>query len=183
MDDKQLAILLGAAPAPIHSAVVEKTLALLDLFCDKTGKEIPLPSFSYDLRGKRAGQADLANHKITLNIELLLDPEHYDEQINQTLGHELAHLIHYKLFPGDREWHGPRWKYVMTLLDLDPEMYHNMPVKPMRKTRKFRYYCPCGNIYRIGLNRHKKIQSGRDFECTNCHTLCYDMDWEEETES
>lgn len=80
------------------------------------------PTVSFDLRGTTAGEAYGPKNHIRLNGQLL--NENIDEFIEQTVGHEWAHLAARNLHgPGIRS-HGPEWKGVMIKLGLDPARCH-----------------------------------------------------------
>jgi SprT protein len=173
MDDPNLlALLTGIPPQELQNAVIEVVGHYNDLACGLFGRSFPFPTVSFGLRGKTAGQAAVRDNHIKLNLELLLNPATREQILEQTVPHEVAHLIHHQLYPRDREWHGNRWKFIMREFGLTPDRCHTMPVKPARKTRKFEYDCPCGAPHRnVGLNKHRKIQAGEEYVCKYCRGL------------
>ena len=175
---------LAGKPAPqLDLKVKDQIHSYITLASTLWGREFRLPTVSYDLKGHTAGYAKPSTNHIQLNISLLLNPDTQEEMLNQTLPHEIAHLIHKQLYPNDRAWHGKNWQYIMVRLGLNPERCHDMPTKPARKTRKFEYTCyACGKTYTVGLKRHNGIQNDRrTFYCRNDHNFLYNMDWKEIT--
>lgn len=105
------------------------------------------------------GRVPFGVYEISLNIPLLAvnnDPD----QIDQTVGHEIAHLIAYKVY-GDRG-HGASWKKVMRYFGLAPERCHDMSKAATtvgKNTTIYVYRCTgCGKHVHLGAKRHKKQQ-------------------------
>lgn len=81
-----------------------------------------LPTVSFDLRGKTAGQAFPGHHHIRLNGQLLNEnPEHF---IQQTVGHEWAHLACHFQFGARVAAHGKEWRGIMAKLGIPPNRCH-----------------------------------------------------------
>lgn len=94
---------------------------------------MPAPTLSFDLRGTTAGQAFPTEHHIRLNGQLLNEnTEHF---IEQTLGHEWAHLAAQHLYGNKIRPHGNEWKQVMRNLGLDPARCHTYTTQRARKAR------------------------------------------------
>ena len=85
---------------------------------------------SFDLRGTTAGEAYPGKHHIRLNGQLL--NENTDDFIEQTVGHEWAHLAAANLHGPKIRAHGPEWKSVMTKLGLDPAKCHTYKTQKAR---------------------------------------------------
>lgn len=88
------------------------------------------PTVSFDLRGTTAGQAYPGKNHIRLNGQLL--NENIDDFIEQTVGHEWAHLAAANLHGQKIRSHGPEWKRVMQRLGLDPARCHTYTTKKAR---------------------------------------------------
>lgn len=70
-----------------------------------------------------AARAWLEEGKVDLCTRLLR--RYPDEFFTQTLPHELAHIVAYRVF-GYTGAHGVPWKKVMRALGLEPRIYHSM---------------------------------------------------------
>lgn len=136
------------------------------------------PTVSYDLRGTTAGRAYDAKWLIKLNAVLLM--ENVDEMVNDTVPHELAHLLDGKLHPETRNsrvsvtrtgqvrrtkrsLHGPTWKSIMRVLGVNPERTHSMDTTRarVRQTTRYPYICKCcTSEVLMGPKQHKRAQQG-----------------------
>lgn len=162
MDQSDLMRLAGMTPPGIQEEISNK----LQECADMLNYAYTIPTVSYDLRGKTAGWAHYTKNHIQLNIDLLWTDR--EQMINQTLPHEFAHIVSYKWYGNNGRGHGSYWKHTMRQLGLKPDRCHQMQTTPQRVTQKFDYHCDCRN-FKIGLNRHKKMQSAKaKYYCKDC---------------
>lgn len=106
--------------------------------------------------------------QIELNRDLL--DSHRDEQLGETLPHELAHCLTHQFSPGAKP-HGYEWKTWMAKLGRKPEVCHRMEQPHVRRNRQKRipYVCDCGKTYQFTTARHNKvIVDGRTYICKQC---------------
>ena len=124
-----------------------------------------LPTISFKLKGRRAGYVMPSSFKLALNNELL--HIYGDEFINDTPGHEAAHLIAYQVYGYMIEPHGKEWKKVMTdICGQNPSRCHNFEVKTRNE-----YICKCDKTIYISTTKHNRILRGNArFYCTTCKT-------------
>jgi SprT protein len=98
----------------------------------KFGCNLPIPvPLNFDLADRCPSAAGTANHKMMIEINMVLFRDNIDHILNETIPHEIAHLIHYDKF--DREGalahgHGAEWREVMRLLGKVPNKFHNLDV-------------------------------------------------------
>lgn len=139
---------------------------------------IPFPTVRYDLRGTTAGMAYYSQWMVKFNAILLI--ENFEEFLEDTVPHEIAHLITEKVYPEAhrRAWggksspHGDQWKSVMRVLGADPSRCHSYDVTNarVRETASYEYQCQCcGEILKMGPKRHAKEQMMPGFYT---HTSC-----------
>ena len=125
---------------------------------------------TFDLRGTSAGMAYWFSGKIRLNNGLLV-AHTLDEMLNQTLPHELAHIIAGRM-EGRKMGHGPRWRNIMRNLGLNPDRCHGMEVEHL-KTRRERSYpatCGCGDRT-LSIRRGNRMRrTGCTYRCGKCKT-------------
>ncbi len=92
--------------------------------------------------------------------------EHHDEIITRTLGHEIAHHYVFLYYPKAKQGHGPEFRKIMNILQLNCETYHSMQLQngPTKNTRtKTRYiYKTVTSGYEINLT-HKQHLNNQNF--------------------
>lgn len=120
---------------------------------------------SFDIKGGIAGQAHLnvrREYRVRLNSLLLHD--NFDEMLNQTLPHEMAHIIAFDKH-GD-VGHGNIWKNVMRGMGLRPDRTHRYN---MSKVRKHTLYCNC-RTHHVSTRMYNLVAKGQHRKCMACHT-------------
>lgn len=130
-------------------------------------RHFPLPQVSYQVKGLKAGVAYLQLWQIRFNPLLLL--ENTTTFIEQTVPHELAHLIVYACY-GDVRPHGKEWQFVMEqIFNVEAQIYHQFDVKNVQG-QTFIYRCDCQTHY-LSLRRHNKVlQQQSLYRCKQCHS-------------
>jgi len=132
----------------------------------------PLNSLTigYDLKGTTAGTANYYSKKVKFNKVLI--EENFEHFINDTIPHEVAHIVTYYFYGDNQTAHGKAWKYVMShVFGVKPERCHSLDTtnSRVRNTKKFIYTCPCNKTFNLSSNRHKKIQEwGFNRLCSTC---------------
>lgn len=132
------------------------------------------PRVSYTLRGTVGGMANLTTWTILVNSILLM--ENLEDYIENTIPHEVAHLIDYKVhgiqYKGRKQiQHGYTWQQVMRVFGCDPSRCHSYDVSraQVKKKAKYHYKCKgCAKDFFLGPVRHKKILGGAQYWCTRC---------------
>lgn len=142
--------------------VMEENWALLNR---ALGRNEPLPRLRFDLRGRCAGQALLQAWCVRLNQGLL--QTHGAAFIEDTLPHELAHLMAYACHGAGIRPHGAEWKRMMALLGRDPKVCHNYAVTPARRIKRHAYRCGCAE-HALSSIRHRRVQQGAVYLCRGC---------------
>lgn len=143
----------------------------------------PLPTIKYDLKGATAGTADSHTFPFpTIQLNSAFFENNKEDMLNNTVPHEVAHLVTDKIYGSNKKPHGPEWKYVMLVFGLEPKRCHAYDTSQIvkeRKTRKFIYYCRCFSGVTAGLNVHRKIQAQSGHKCKRCRKALRDCPWEE----
>lgn len=123
------------------------------------------PTIDYQVRGLKAGVAYLQQNRISLNRTLLMANQ--QAFIQQTVPHELAHLIVYQVF-GKVKPHGKEWQFVMEqLFNCPAQTCHQFDTSQVIG-KQFRYQCACQQ-HQLSIRRHNKIQRGQaDYRCKAC---------------
>ena len=125
------------------------------------------PKISIELNGGVGGIAYYRDNLIKYNPQLYVHNK--IDYINQTVPHELAHLIAHALFGYCIKPHGKEWKWVMAHLGLKPTRCHSydMTVLMGKYTRPFVYKCSCRE-FQLTKTLHNRIQAGNWRTCQKC---------------
>ena len=139
----------------------------------------------FDLSGTTAGTANPRNH--VLRFQPVLAAGHWDDFLDNTVPHEVAHLIDYdinnkleeqmlarsyaiermQMFGSRRKMpkrdiHGPSWKAVMRVLGInDAARCHQYDTTQVaRRKARHEYRCACGAVLSVGPEHHNAILRG-----------------------
>ena len=118
-----------------------KTAEYLVIANKHFGKEFDFPTIDFSLRGSCSGSMqttgrEFKNPYMKLNKAYFV--ENWDDMINKTIPHEIAHYVADKMFK-TRCHHDWRWKSIMVnVFKLSPERCHNYdtPSKDCQKQVK-----------------------------------------------
>lgn len=144
----------------------------------------PYPKFSFDLRGRAAGEAR-GGHSISLNMGFVA--RYADDMINQTVPHEIvhcwlyaigdpSHVVNYEqslsnfMYGGrrtKRSPHGQTFMYTLGTLGCRQERTHSFDVSEVVNGHKYGCGCP-GKVFVVSTRKHHIIQSGRSCWCRKC---------------
>lgn len=135
------------------------------------------PQIDCTLKGKCGGQYDPSKHSIRVNMVLF--SENYDDYIENTLPHEMAHAfqrhIHGRIDyrTGRRIMpHGREWKTIMYQFGKTPSTTHNYNVDNSTQrtvAREYVYSCNCRS-YDFTIIRHRRAQRQEGmYSCRKCN--------------
>ena len=145
---------------------IEQARALLEV----SARRLPVPTVAFDLRGRAAGQAIFARRsrdcRIRINAQLLAS--HPQEMLAETVPHEVAHVVIYRLYGRRAKPHGKEWKALMRAFGIEPAPCHTLPAEPTRQLKRYRYACACDEPAWLTSIRHKRAQQGTDYLCRRC---------------
>jgi predicted SprT family Zn-dependent metalloprotease len=145
------------------------------------GKDIPLIPLYFLACGGKAGY--FRQQFIAINPDYFTKPGGYEEMLNVTLPHEVAHYITRFLYGIDRKTvksHGWQWAQVMGWIGLPPTRCHQMDSEGIvnRHERPYKYQCGprCMVEHLFTARKHIKAQQlaklgGRNYYfCKKCRT-------------
>ena len=124
------------------------------------------PTVSFNLRGRVAGWAGCtlcrmtrtaSNFRLRFNCELI-EGKHFDDMVNNTVPHEIAHLVCYAR-PDLGSKHDAGWQRVCLALGGDGKRCHTYEVSP--RGGGFTYRATCGTVLTVSRQIHNKIQQGQ----------------------
>jgi SprT protein len=126
----------------------------------------PLPTIEFSEQlTSTAGKAYFGRNHIKLSTKLLkLNGEAF---VNDTPGHEAAHLISFKLYGRQGTGHGARWSSVMRAIGQTPTRCHSL-ITP-EKTNTVSASCSC-TTHQISTIRANRMRRGMTYVCRNCKT-------------
>lgn len=165
---------LVAVPGAVREQVLLKVAYYIALANALYRINVPVPTCSFDLRGRASGMAHYREHHIRFNPVLL--NENTEAFLAQTPGHEVAHLVTLFLHaPGRKRRpfslapHGPQWQEVMRDFGLQPRATHNFVIDNATiSTRLFAYRCSCPDkVFKFGPRKHANAKRAKYF-CRQC---------------
>lgn len=114
-----------------------------------------------DIRGKVAGQCRRRGSEYTLRFNMEALTKYYDEQVNSTLPHEVAHLV-CMIRPELGKNHDAGWQRVAIALgDVNAaERTHSMDLSAGKAKTEYEYNVN-GNTVMLGPKRHARTQRGQ----------------------
>ncbi|MEJ2316337.1 MAG: SprT-like domain-containing protein [Gammaproteobacteria bacterium] len=143
---------------------------------DALGCRLTLPDIHFDLQGRAAGQFCLRQNTLQLRFNSALFSRYFDENLAQTVPHEVAHYLVYVLFMKTRKKrvrpHGPEWQSMMRLLGATPETRHSFSLDgiPVRREQRFAWNCDC-RTHSIAKRTHLRMLRGEQRVCITCGSL------------
>lgn len=149
---------------PTRSEVEQKCHNLIAKGNAMFGTNVKLSSIAWDLRGRAAGWAMRSGlvYSVRFNLDAKrMDPTHF---FNETVPHEIAHLIVFELTLTGRSrdrGHGRDFKRVCRALGGTGERCHNIALPKARVHKKYKYTTDSGRTIEVGSAVHKKIQQGQ----------------------
>lgn len=150
-------------PEQLH-ARVEACYQLAETFFKR---RFARPEISFKLRGQKAGVAHLTENKLRFNPQLYRDNR--EDFLQQTVAHEVAHLIAHQLFGPRIQPHGEEWQLIMRgVYELPPHRCHSYDVQ-RRQVSRFIYRCNCPDgEFPFSTQRHALVAKGRRYYCRRC---------------
>ena len=130
-----------------------------------------MPQVAFDLRGQAAGQAVWrAGQPPLLRFNLAIARHYGDDFVNETVAHEVAHVVARHCHPGGRP-HGREWRAVMRQFGIrEPRRCHDYRdgSEAVRRQRRWLYECSC-RMHQLSTTRHRRIQAGLTvYHCRQC---------------
>ena len=153
------------------AAVAEQeTHALIEKSEQHFETAMPAIEIRFDLRGQAAGKVTFHRNSspiIHYNIALLI--ENKESFLNQTLPHEVAHIVARTLFGTGIKPHGPEWQSVMNLFGAKASRCHDYDTSRsrVRRLQRYSYRCSCGQ-HQLTSIRHFRILRGQSYFCRKC---------------
>jgi SprT protein len=143
--------------------------------------DLPMIPVLFDLKGRAAGMYRVHGRNRVIRYNPYLFAKYFDDNINTTVPHEVAHYVVDILYGAHRvRPHGAEWQQVMLALGAEPSVTgkYDLSGIPVRRQQRHSYRCAC-TMHKISTARHNKIQRGTaSYYCRNCKSQLTSTDTE-----
>jgi predicted SprT family Zn-dependent metalloprotease len=148
--------------------ITDKCNALIAVANDRLGITLPPIAISFRLRGTCAGMAKRRGTRYSMEFNgEMITREAFDHVINDTVPHELAHIVCFA-FPRFGKNHDGGWAHICRTLGGSGARTHNEDVV-YAKGRTFEYTSTTGHKHNVSEQRHRKIQAPGNYYVTYRH--------------
>lgn len=171
-------------PAPeLHAAAQDRLAALLGSTAQQLQAQghgpLPAPElrfFDHRLDAGRALPPARRGEAGVIELNSIYLRAHPAEMLDETLAHELAHLVVFhlsaqrRLRRRDVRPHGPLWQRIMReWFRVTPERTHSFDAAGIRvrRQRRWRYRCDC-RTHALSTVRHRRAEDGARYLCRAC---------------
>ncbi len=154
----------------LQERVTDRTARLLAEAADWLRIARPEVAVRFDLRGRAAGQARLAERGPALiRYNPVLLRAHPETFLTSTVPHEVAHLIAFARHGARIRPHGAEWVAIMRRFGAQPRRCHDYDVSGLktRQLRELDYHCACRG-HRLTSIRHHRVLAGQTYICRQC---------------
>ena len=136
--------------------------------------ELIVPEVRFDIDGAAWGYYMRRGKKRWIRYNPLLFSRYYEEGLNETVPHEVAHYVVDCIddsVAGKRSMpHGAEWKSVMKFLGVsNPRATATYDTSGLniRRQNRYVYRCGCRN-HELTTTRHKRVLRGQHYLCRVC---------------
>lgn len=137
---------------------------------ERTFDRIPV---LFDLKGRTAGMFKTIGDRRFIRYNPWIFAKYFEENLRDTVPHEVAHYIVHELHPYGRvKPHGRKWRRVMSLFGADPGVTFDLDLSdvPQRRQRTHPYRCNCAQLHQVSTTRHNRVQRGKGrYLCLTCN--------------
>ncbi len=145
---------------------------IIELYCQAERhllQRFKRPRILLNLKGESAGQAWPEKKLLRFNPVLLRENKvHF---LEQTVAHEVAHLLAHELFGSRIRAHGKEWQSIMIrVFGLSADRCHSYDTARSAR-RSFIYSCQCSDrTTALSTTRHNRASKGIVYLCTTCRS-------------
>lgn len=136
---------------------------------------MPMPAIELINRGTKGGSAHY--HKHVVKFHEILAKENPNE-FHNTIKHEIAHLIAFRMYGEKGKGHGKLFKSVFIKLGGNGKRTHSYKTSHLKQKytcRRYEYSCKCpGKFFWLSQQKHNQLVSNKkQWFCRKCHTLSF----------
>jgi SprT protein len=155
-----------------QTLVIQRSEEYLSLATELFATDFPTVDFRFDLPGGCAGMFKISQGQCLIRYNPWLFAKYFDDNLNETVPHEVAHYVVHQLYPRRRvRPHGEEWRSVMHGFGVEPRVTGSYDLSgiPQRRQKQFDYACKC-QVHQLGSRRHSTVQRGRgQYLCLRCN--------------
>jgi len=119
-------------------------------------------TISMNIRGRVGGRAYMNRDELFLDFNRVAILEHWEFMVDNTITHEIAHLIAFVSPHLRAKGHNRNWKYIDIQLGGTGNRTHPMPLAKVRKTTWYLYNV-AGKDIQMSAIRHKRLIAGKRY--------------------
>ncbi len=149
---------------------ISETQRLLHLATGHYNTSLPEVEIRFDLTGRAAGMIVFPPMgKAVIRYNWVLLCENSEPFIQQTVPHEVAHLVARTLYGSKIRPHGREWQEVMAFFGADVQRCHQFDTSrsARRRLQRFTYHCSC-TTHQLTSIRHRRALAGQVYRCRAC---------------
>jgi SprT protein len=125
----------------------------------------------FDLPGGSAGMFKVHGKSCWIRYNPWLFAKYFDDNLDGTVPHEVAHYIIHKVYDLRRvRPHGREWLALMHQFEADAAVTSDFDLTgiPQRRQRRFAYRCDCRS-HELSTRRHNTVLRGKGrYHCVKC---------------
>lgn len=159
--------------------VLERAAQCVRLANKAFGVDLPVPKIRFSVKGTAWGYYQRRGKKIEIRFNPLLFARYFQEGLQDTVPHEIAHYFVDAMYTGRPKPHGREWREVMHVFGIEnPRATSDYDTTGLgvRKQQRIKYRCSC-QTHEVSKTRHNRMLRGSKYQCISCHEelqLCLD---------
>ena len=155
----------------LQGRVIDRTQQYIRLASNLFDRPFCCIPVHFGLSGRAAGMYHVQNNQRLIRYNPYLFAKYFDDNLQQTVPHEVAHYIADMLYGiKNIRPHGREWRNIMHRFGVEARTTCDYDLQgiPQRPQRRFAYQCRCRH-YEITTRRHNMIRHGqRRYRCPAC---------------
>lgn len=124
----------------------------------------------FDLSGRSAGMFRVSGRQRVIRYNPWIFAKYFEENLHDTVAHEVAHYIIYEVFGPRAKSHGEEWQDLMICFGANPRATFDLDLSdiPQRRQTTHPYRCGC-QLHELSATRHNRIRRGQGrYHCRYC---------------
>lgn len=154
--------------------ITEETARYIVLANSLYQTNMPIIPVSFDLTGHTIGMYKVSPYKKIIRYNALIFNKYFEENIQETVPHEVAHYIVDMQFGAKKvRPHGLEWRSIMQRFGANASRVaqYDLTGIPKRRYSTIAYQCDC-QTHELGIRRHNKVIQGKtNYFCRHCRGL------------
>ena len=164
----------SALTAAQKDHVIEETARYIALANDLYQTNFATIPVYFNLKGHTIGMYKVSAHKKIIRYNEMIFHKYFEENIKETVPHEVAHYIVDMQFGLKKvRPHGLEWRSIMRGFGANASRVarYDLSDIPKRRYSTIEYKCAC-QIHQLGIRRHNKVVQGKShYTCRHCGSL------------